>query len=685
MIENLFENAILTFWHGGKFKVVDSRSLCMLGGKSRTFQADPDQFSVWHIMELASKTGGYSEVDSVYYLIKGQSLHDGLRHVKKDASVLEIGATSYENSDSDSELEDDLLGEDFKEYETQFEKLAANEGVMGESDNSHEEFVEARKRVTGYDSGYYDSADDLETPLGSGDEIEGGRRSRRGLLVGLDTDFKTFKWKVGQRFNTKDDFKSAVARYAIMQGRNVTVIVSNKARRQEVGVSCVTSCPFKLYGSWHSNKASFIVKKVAGEHNCHRDMKKNKQLKTSWVAREMLDVFKARPYWPAKDIIETTKRAYKVLVIRTFAYKVKYCAHKLLHGSMQDHYFELGRYMAALKASSEGTTMELVTGADYNDGMAELEELNVDVALAFKAVNPKCFCRASWIPQLKVMPSLITWWRLLMEVTKQEKGNGEEKKWTMNPVYIGEGEREGINTEVYLNSYAGYIPSIEGERRWPRVKMKVDPPPIKVGPCRPRKSRIKDPFKNPKKPVTLSRHGMEITCTLWKAKGHSKRGRPQKGFVQPSKPPPKKPRGRSKKEEPYTEPQPSQSHHQLSAQPTQLGRGGRMIFDGIGAKGGTTGRGGGKTNAGRGGGIGFSGGGYGGRGSSGRGSGGRGSGGRGVVMRGRGALRGRGRNQVLAGVGVFIAPDGTPIIPGLNHDIQRTQSSQGSAVINPTQ
>ncbi|KAL2929110.1 Platelet factor 4 [Bienertia sinuspersici] len=56
----------------------------------------------------------------------------------------------------------------------------------------------------------------------------------------------------------------------------------------------------------------------------------------------MLDVFKARPHWPEKDIIETIKR--------------------------------LTRY--------------------YNDVMAELEELNADVALAFKAYNPKCFCRA---------------------------------------------------------------------------------------------------------------------------------------------------------------------------------------------------------------------------------------------------------------------------------------------------
>ncbi|KAL2921884.1 putative dual-specificity RNA methyltransferase RlmN [Bienertia sinuspersici] len=572
MTGNLFDNATLRFWHGGKFKVVNSGELVYVGGRCRTFQADPDQLCVWHILDLACKTGGYTEVDSVYYLIKGQSLHDGLRRVEKDASVLEMGqlAMKYrtidlyvkhqqmtsndnnnsqpqplnpstrpkltpkrgphvtvpmrssprfqkaivqaqevenpnvipffnkskkerenaekilvddtspssnpkqtqtrsnsplqqnqtppnhpsfsqpntedthedsflrdydwvdprpespirfndlidqssededdplfepdrsedENSDTECELEDDFYVEEFEDYETQLENLAVDEGVVRESDNSDEEFVEARKRVKsctsrlidiaeqlqneaaegklvtqqptpiqasnvkvviGYESDYYDSGDDLETPPGSGNENEGERRCRRGLLVGPETDFSTFTWKVGQRFTTRDDFKSAVAKYAIMQGRNVTVTVSNKARRQEVGVSCVSGCPFKLYGSWHSHKATFIVKKVVWEHHCHRNMKKNKQLKTSWVAKEMLDVFKARPHWPAKDIIETIKRAYKVLVTRTFAYKVKYCAHELLHGSMQEHYFKLGRYMAALKASSPGTIVELVT------------------------------------------------------------------------------------------------------------------------------------------------------------------------------------------------------------------------------------------------------------------------------------------------------------------------------------
>ncbi|KAL2942089.1 Proteoglycan 4 [Bienertia sinuspersici] len=309
---------------------------------------------------------------------------------------------------SDSKVEDRYGGDDENELEEEFEFDDEEEDVGDddnlESENDDEEYATARQRVRtcnsrlvqvaqqlqreaaegklsaqqvvvkqhiakdkgdggeGYESEYYDSDHDLETPPSSGDEGEGdsGRGSRRGQLVGPETDFSTFSWKVGQRFPNRQDFKQAVARYGIMQGKDLSVTVSNKSRRQELGVRCVKGCPFYLYSSWHSKKASFIVKKVVDEHKCHRNIKRNRQLKSTWVAKELLDVFKARPHWPAKDIIETVRRAYKMVIRRDFAYKIKYHAHRLLHGSMQEHYHKVGRYMQALKQGSPASTVDLV-------------------------------------------------------------------------------------------------------------------------------------------------------------------------------------------------------------------------------------------------------------------------------------------------------------------------------------
>lgn len=152
--------------------------------------------------------------------------------------------------------------------------------------------------------------------------------------------------------------------------------------------------------------------------------------------------------------------------------------------------------------------------------------------------------------------------------------------------------------DVYLRSYAHPIPALPGERHWPRVEKKIDPPPIKLGPGRPRKNRIKDPYENPKKPGTLTRHGMEMTCTLCKQKGHNKRGCSDKNTAVPQEPPPKKARGRPRKYAPTTTTDEidnnANPHHSVTAHPSQLGRGGRMILGGVGARGRGCGRGSGR-------------------------------------------------------------------------------------------
>ncbi|KAL2944399.1 Structure-specific endonuclease subunit slx4, partial [Bienertia sinuspersici] len=169
------------------------------------------------------------------------------------------------------------------------------------------------------------------------------------------------------------------------------------------------------------------------------------------------------------------------------------------------------------------------------------------------------------------------------------------RKWDTMEEFVD----EFFKREVYLRAYAGSIPPCEGERHWPRVECKLDPPPIKVGPGRPRKNRIKDPFEQPKKQGTLSRHGMEMTCSICMVKGHNKRKCPNKESAVLPQPKPKKPRGRPRKEtsEPVTNaagttaPPTSVGHYSTTAQPTELGRGGRMVLGGRGAKSGGTGRG----------------------------------------------------------------------------------------------
>ncbi|KAL2940259.1 Leishmanolysin-like peptidase [Bienertia sinuspersici] len=165
----------------------------------------------------------------------------------------------YDPEDTSLARDDVVSGESLfikleleEEFEVEGHELQQlqNEVVLDESENSDEEYHIARERVAkqlqreaaegklttqhsklkqpttveqgdgenGYESEYYDSEDDIHTQPSSDNECEGGRRTKR-----------------DQRFATREDFKQAVAKYAIMQGRNVSVVVSNKSRRQEIG------------------------------------------------------------------------------------------------------------------------------------------------------------------------------------------------------------------------------------------------------------------------------------------------------------------------------------------------------------------------------------------------------------------------------------------------------------------
>ncbi|KAL2894863.1 hypothetical protein RDABS01_010772 [Bienertia sinuspersici] len=410
-----FDNVTVRFWHGGKFKHVATGELIYIGGQGKTYKVDPDEFSYFDFIDLAKKCADYGVIEGLYYLLPRQGLLEGLRKVADDGVVPEMvelvvkyrtiemyvlheklepnyvispeplsitqseqqlpllnannppkpkkltpkrgppahvkpiahpldnspktnlatplipkevaystftGTINPKNpSPGDEEIEAGG-GEDHSDKE----HFSGDE--LQEADNNDEEYAVAKQRIRscnsklvqiakqlereacegkltsqksftkqpvatepsqpegGYASDYCNSEDDIETPLDSGDELETGRR---------------------------DDFKAAVAKYAIMQGRDVFVSISNNRRR---------------------------------------NMKRNKQLKSTWVSKEMLEVFKARPHWPAKDIIEAIRRAYKMVVKKGFAYKVKYYAHKMLHGSIQDHYWKVGRYIEALKVSS---------------------------------------------------------------------------------------------------------------------------------------------------------------------------------------------------------------------------------------------------------------------------------------------------------------------------------------------
>ena len=141
----------------------------------------------------------------------------------------------------------------------------------------------------------------------------------------------------------------------------------------------------------------------------------------------------------------------------------------------------------------------------------------------------------------------------------------------------------------YLRAYAYSIPPMEGPRFWPRTDLTLTPPPIKIGPGKPRLNRRKDPHESPKKVGRLSRHGMKMTCGICKVKGHNKRKCPNKGRMPTNDEPPQPPRKRGRPRKASTSITTILKNVQeRGANPTRVGRNGRSIHSGAGSRGGRT-------------------------------------------------------------------------------------------------
>ncbi|VFQ75657.1 unnamed protein product [Cuscuta campestris] len=221
-------------------------------------------------------------------------------------------------------------------------------------------------RSTGEDdhlSEYDESDGDVMTPRESDEDEENeGIRTKSSLpVINKYTDFTKLTWVVGMRFSNREAFRDAVVRYALAQGKNLTFCKSDVKKNQRLGVGCVDGCPFKLFASWESRRGTFLLKAVNNTHLCTRDMMANRQLKSSWLAKDFLEVFKIRPHWPAKEIVDAVRKKYLIIIKKCVAYKIKYLAHKLLHGSMKEHYGKLSCYIEACRQTNPESNFEFLT------------------------------------------------------------------------------------------------------------------------------------------------------------------------------------------------------------------------------------------------------------------------------------------------------------------------------------
>ncbi|KAL2923150.1 Ribosome maturation factor RimP, partial [Bienertia sinuspersici] len=228
------------------------------------------------------------------------------------------------NDETHTVLEDDLSLSDIDLEVEPSQGVEQTYYIQPKSDGSDEELREARDRVKNCNNNILQVALQLhkEACKGKlGDQPQNNQAQSSAITTyqgGGTSDYEGSDKDIDRPTRSEEElegeFKDDVSMYAVMQGRDV-------------------------------RDATWLVKKVA---------------------RQLLEMFKSRPHWPAKEVVETVRRAYRVIVSRNFAYKVKYHAHKMLHGSIKEHYMKVERYIKALELASPETVLQLVVAPQPN-------------------------------------------------------------------------------------------------------------------------------------------------------------------------------------------------------------------------------------------------------------------------------------------------------------------------------
>lgn len=183
-----------------------------------------------------------------------------------------------------------------------------------------------------------------------GVDIPARRRSKK---VRYDEDCEVSIFELGMVFEGADQFRKAVADYAVEYRRQLKLRPNEKHR---VRVKCKNvKCKWLLYASIGRDSGDFIVKNYHPIHKCI-PLNRNKLCNSKFIARKFKDRIISQPYiriWEIQDLVRKTLGLY---VGKTLCYRAK---QKIMREDMGDWNLEFVRlcdYADVIKQTNPGSS-----------------------------------------------------------------------------------------------------------------------------------------------------------------------------------------------------------------------------------------------------------------------------------------------------------------------------------------
>ncbi|GJU27358.1 (R)-mandelonitrile lyase-like protein [Tanacetum coccineum] len=321
-----------------------------------------------------------SDIKQIFYQVPGLELKLGLRTLKTDndlAQCVEVAAKNdnvvdiyvshsvfdfcdatsssrqhvdnvEQNDASDSDLDDD----DYNIYEYDSESEESDTASVDHLSDGEEEIYDTRTRQPDpkpkkmFDDNFLSK---IYNGLPRDEFVEKDVSADKDVTDKDNIGDKfpihdpTVKWKLmrhvlGEKYESPDQLKRALAFYALANGYKLYYEVNNP--RRLLAKCCRDAkdrkCPFRLWASWMQNERSFQIKKLNDKHSCSR-----------------------------------TYEYGTLITIKLEGEKMKALEH--YETCLEDHYGKLWSYAAEILNSNPGSTCKMSV-----DSMPDVQEAVVD-------------------------------------------------------------------------------------------------------------------------------------------------------------------------------------------------------------------------------------------------------------------------------------------------------------------
>ncbi|KAK6911711.1 MULE transposase domain [Dillenia turbinata] len=168
---------------------------------------------------------------------------------------------------------------------------------------------------------------------------------------------------VGQRFNSVNDFRETLRKYAIA---HQFAFKYKKNDSHRVTVKCkAEGCPWRIHASRLTTTQLICIKKMNPTHTCEGSVSTTGyQATRSWVAGIIKEKLKVFPNYKPKDIVSDIKQEYGIQLNYFQAWRGKEIAKEQLQGSCKEAYKQLPIFCEKIMETSPGSLATFTTKED---------------------------------------------------------------------------------------------------------------------------------------------------------------------------------------------------------------------------------------------------------------------------------------------------------------------------------